>query len=253
MSAEALIVPGLEGEEKERRLTLPLVVSLLVHAGVIAALFALRPAAAPPMPPVYRVNLVAAPPGERAVGVVQPPAPEPATPEPPKPVPPPPRPVTQTPEAAPTPRPAPPPKRQAQQSTPTPATTEKPPAKPAREQPRAGGGPTGGTGSDVATVRTPGIEFPYGGYLDNIVRQLVLRFRPSGNRALVADVRFLIHRNGSVSDIRVLKSSGNYSFDLEAQGAIEAAGQARAFGPLPRGFSDDVLPVTISFTPSLFR
>lgn len=252
MSAEALIVPELEGEEKGQ-LKLPVIASLLVHVALVALPLVFRPDPAPPLPPVYRVNLVAAPPGERAVGIVQPPAATPPAPEPPKPVPPPPRPVTQTPDVAPTPRPAPPARRPAQQSTPTPATAQPAPRTPAAEQPRAGGGPTGGTGADVATVRTPGIEFPYGGYLDNIVRQLVLRFRPSGNRALVADVSFLIRRDGSVSDIRVLKSSGVYSFDLEAQGAIEAAGQARAFGPLPRGFSDDVLPVTISFTPSLFR
>ena len=249
MSAEVLApMPA------ERRLTGPIVVSVLMHGALVALLFAMRPEAPPPMPPVYKVNLVAAPPGERAVGVVQPPR---ETPPPPTPTPPPPRPVAPTPNdmpaPTPKPKPAPPPRRPAQQSTPTPATAEPPPRTPAQTQPVAGGGPTGGTGSDVATVRTPGIEFPYGGYLDNIVRQLVLRFRPSGNRALVADVSFLIRRDGSVSDIRVRRSSGVYTFDVEAQGAIEAAGQARAFGPLPRGFSDDVLPVTISFTPSLFR
>lgn len=243
-AAEAVTRP-----HEERRLTLPMLASLLVHAGLVAALFALRPDPAPPMPPVYRVNLVAAPPGERAMGVVQPPR---ETPPPAEPTPPPPRPVTEAPEAAPTPRPAPRPRRPAQESTPTPAATERPRQTPAT-QPVAGGGPVGGTGADVATVRTPGIEFPYGGYLDNIVRQLALRFRPPGNRALVADVSFLIRRDGSVSEIRVVRSSGVYTFDVEAQGAIEAAGQARAFGPLPRGFPDDVLPVTISFTPSLFR
>lgn len=243
MSAEALQAPG-----GERGLALPVVVSLLVHAALVVAAFLLRPDASPPMPPVYRVNLVAAPPGERAVGVVEPrPTPAPAEPTPP-----PPRPVAETPEAVPVPKPVPAPRRTPPKSTPTQATTERPAAKPS-SQPRAGGGPVGGTGSDVATVRTPGIEFPYGGYLDNIVRQLVLRFRPAGNRALVADVSFLIRRDGSVSDIKVVRSSGVYTFDVEAQGAIEAAGQARAFGPLPRGFPDDVLPVTISFTPSLFR
>lgn len=240
---------AIERTSDERGLALPMALSIAVHAGLVLAMFAMRPDPRPPMPPVYRVNLVAAPAGPRAVGVVQPSA---AEPQPAEPTPPPPRPVTQSPEVTPTPRPVPPARRTAQQSTPTPAT-DAPRPKPSTPQPVAGGGPEGGTGADVATVRTPGIEFPYGGYLDNIVRQLVLRFKPGGNRALVADVSFLIRRDGSVSDIRVVRSSGVYSFDVEAQGAIESAGQARAFGALPRGFSDDALPVTISFTPSLFR
>ena len=45
--------------------------------------------------------------------------------------------------------------------------------------------------------------------------------------------------------------SGVYSFDTEAMGAVEAA--ARSFGPLPSGFSDDVLPVIFSFDPRLIR
>ena len=38
--------------------------------------------------------------------------------------------------------------------------------------------------------------------------------------------------------------------DLKAQGAVEAAGNARAFGPLPAGWPADVLPVSIIFKPS---
>ena len=41
------------------------------------------------------------------------------------------------------------------------------------------------------------------------------------------------------------------AFDLEAQGAVEAA--ARAFGSLPAGFGDDVLPVVFSFDPGRLR
>jgi hypothetical protein len=36
-------------------------------------------------------------------------------------------------------------------------------------------------------------------------------------------------------------------------GAVDAAAQAHAFGPLPQGFSDDVLPVIFSFDPRLIR
>ena len=45
---------------------------------------------------------------------------------------------------------------------------------------------------------------------------------------------FTIMRDGSVRDIRVLRTSRSYSFDLEAQGAIEKASEDLAFGPLPK-------------------
>jgi hypothetical protein len=47
--------------------------------------------------------------------------------------------------------------------------------------------------------------------------------------------------------------SGNYEFDQEAMGAIEAAARVNAFGPLPDGFADDVLPVIFSFDPRVLR
>jgi outer membrane biosynthesis protein TonB len=64
---------------------------------------------------------------------------------------------------------------------------------------------------------------------------------------------FLIHRDGSVTNLRFIKRSGSYPFDLEAQGAVEAAGTARAFGALPEGFEEDVLPVSFSFDPQVLR
>ena len=73
--------------------------------------------------------------------------------------------------------------------------------------------------------------------------------RPSGGTSLQAEVAFLILRDGSVREIKFLRSSGNFAFDLDAQGAIEAAGNARAFGPLPDGYPADVLPVSFYFTP----
>jgi periplasmic protein TonB len=233
-------------------LAAPVTVSAAFHALIAVGFLLMTPQPAPPTPPVYRVNLVAAPRGERSIGVVRPPTPQPT----PSKAPAPPRPVTSAPDAAPAPaKPRqPPPRRAPAQTTPTPE-----PAKPAERPqaetpaPTAGGGPIGGAGADVATVRTEGIEFPYPGYLQNIVRQIALRFKPPRGSTRRAEVMFLLHRDGSISNLNFRVPSGSYAFDVEARGAVESAAEARAFGPLPRGFPDDVLPVIFSFDPRLIR
>ena len=226
-----------------------LVFSAILHAAGIAALIGVQRDRAEAMPPLYKVNIVAAPPGPRAIGTVNPPS----TPTPPAPTPPPPRP--ETPERS---MPAPPTPTPPRRTPPPPATPVPPntgtttPSKAAPATP-AGGGPTGGRGADVATVRTEGIDFPYPGYLNNIVRQIALRFSPRNPGALRAEVFFIVRRDGTIGEFRFLTKSGSYAFDLEAQGAIEAAGSAKAFGRLPDGYVNDFLPVIFSFDPSLFR
>jgi periplasmic protein TonB len=229
--------------EGRSRLALPLTFSTLGHAAVVAALIFVHPAPPKPMPPMYRVNIVAAPPGPRAEGIVVPPAPKPPPPAPP--APPPPR--AQTPPKA-MPMPTRVPAKAVPPATPTPVPTATPPEAPSRP---AGGGPEGGKGTDVATVRTEGVDFPFPGYLENIVRQIAKNFGEHRNSNARAEVQFLIRRDGSVSAISFITRSGDYSFDLDAQGAVESAGNARAFGPLPNGFPDDVLPVIFSFDPSV--
>ena len=236
---------------RSRGLGLPIALSAVLHVVAAALLFVLaRPTPAPALPPIYRVNIVAAAPGPRAVGIV---TPAPASQPPPD---------AKVPPRAEVVPPAPvlPPKttQRAKTRTPPPAATPLPSTAktntPATQAPIAGGGPTGGRGTDVATVRTEGIDFPYPGYLNNIVRQIALRFDPSDRGpSLRAEVMFLLHRDGTITNLRFLKRSGVYAFDLEAQGAIEAAAGAHAFGPLPPGFTDDVLPVIFSFDPSLLH
>ena len=225
--------------------------SLLLHAAA-AAIALLLPQSEVPAPsaPVYRVEIVAAPPGERREGVVSPaPAPPPRVEQPA-----PPPPSTQV-KPTDMPLPSPPKPRPPARKPPPPATptVAKEPAPQTETPAPAASGPTGGRGTDVVTVRTEGTEFPYPGYLENIVRQIALNFRPPRNVAARAEMMFLIRRDGSVSSIRFLSRSGNYAFDLEAQGAVEAAGNARAFGPLPDDFTDDVLPVIFSFDPRVLR
>lgn len=239
--------------EALQRLGRPVMGSAIVHAGLGLALFLSRSDPPRISAPVYRVDLVAAPAGARQAGVVTP-APAPATPAP-EAAPPPPRP-----EAAANVMPAPP---AAAKKTPaarkepvkaTPTTQPAAKAKPAEDAPRAGGGPTGGRGTDVVSVRTQGIEFPYPGYLSNIVRQIALNFKPDNpNQPLSAQLSFVIQRDGSVTDVKFVQRSGSYAFDLEAQGAVEAVGSRRAFGPLPEGWRDEVLPVVFAFDPTVLR
>ena len=246
------------GREGGSRLA-PFTASAILHAAIATLLFSTlkerRPVALPPM---YRVEIVAAPPGERAIGEVSP-AKAATAPT-----------VTQPTATQSTVKEMPLPKAKPAQKTPARATptegkvspspkvsapTEaKVTPQPKTAAPKAGGGPTGGKGTDVASVRSDGIEFPFPGYLNNIVRQIAVNFKPRNPSArLKAEVRFLIHRDGSVSDLTFVRRSGNFSFDLEAQGAVEAASSTHAFGPLPVGFPDDALPVVFSFDPEFLK
>jgi outer membrane biosynthesis protein TonB len=216
--------------------------SVALHVGLVAAFLTLRPEAVAP-PPFYRVNLVAARASEApAAGVVAPPAtkaPPPTTKAPPRP---------KSEEVVPI-KTADAPKVTDKRATPSVSDTRVPRNTPA---PVAGGGPEGGAGADVGNIKTEGIEFPYTGYLENIVRQIRLRFKPpAGMAALTAEVAFLIRRDGTIMQFRFTKNSRSFTFDLEVQGAVEAA--AEKFGPLPAGWKDDVLPVVFSFDPRLIR
>ena len=239
----------------ETSLRAPMVVSATLHVVLVAAFLLARAAPHPPMPPTYRVSLVAAPPGPRQIGVVQPASPAPAAPQPkPQPVTPAPTPAappTASKAHAPKPVAAPKAGKTPKLATPTTAPAISKPASAAA--PVAGGGPQGGKGADVANVQIEGIEFNYPGYLENVVRQIAIRFKPPRGRDLQAVVAFLIRRDGTVTGIRLTQRSGVYAFDTEAMGAVDAAANAHAFGALPAGFADDVLPVIFSFDPRLIR
>ncbi len=232
-----------------RAATLSISAHVLVLLGFLAFTRVAKP---PPRPPAYNVELVAAPAGPRALGSV---AAAPTTPAPPAP-------ASQAtePVATPTPTPA-APRRPASATTPTTTRPATPPRTPSRSggetavagRTPAGGGPTGGRGRDVASVKVQGIAFPFPGYLENITRQIALNFKPRAGGALRAEVAFQIHRDGSVSELRLTTRSGVYAFDLECMGAVEAVGQRKSFGPLPAGFREDVLPVVFSFDPTVLR
>jgi outer membrane biosynthesis protein TonB len=215
----------------------------LIHLSVLAAIV-IGVKAPPPMAPVYAVELVAAPlpsPNRR-------PAPEAVTRPAEQPDAGPPAPKTTKVSPVPSPKAPPKPKPTAPKSTPTPDKKEPAPRTETKVAPAPGETPS--TGTDAVNIKTPGLQFAYPEYLRNIVAQVYRRWdRPGGNQSLRAEVSFFILRDGSVRDIQFVTPSGNFSFDLSAQGAIEAAGNARAFGPLPDGYEADVLPVSFFFTP----
>ena len=228
-----------------------LVGTVVVHAAAaVFLLTAVKPTRA--SPPSYAVDLVAAPAPTTKQRLARealptPPPEEKPTPAPPKPAPPqkekpapvapkPPKPV----KTAPAPAPKPPPTETEREPTPQTAA----PVAPAP-------GETPSTGTDVATIKTPGLAFPFPEYLRNIVTQVYQRWdRGSAKQSNFAEVSFLILRDGSVRDIRFVTRSGSFAFDLDAQGAIEAAGNSRAFGQLPDGWETDVLPVSFYFQPT---
>ena len=203
----------------------------LLHGLVLltAALMTLQRKA--PEGTVYAVNLVAAPAMAAAAPAVE------ATPRPPASV-----------ERA---APINPPRRTAKVAPAPPASRPVPKSEAAPQtaavQPMPG---ETGAGSDIANVSTPGAEFPFPEYLRNIVTQIYRRWnRPVGSPALRAEISFLILRDGTVREIAVATRSRSYSFDLGAQGAVEAAANSKSFGPLPEGFKSDVLQISLWFVP----
>lgn len=196
----------------------------VIHAALLILLLLSGGAVVQSFPPTYAVQLIAAPAGAAAARpdvVLPPPAPPAAL-----------RPAARS--AA--PRPA------ARTEARAPART------PARASPLPRETPS--TGADIANVNTLGKQFPYPEYLRNLVSQIYRRWnRPADDSPLKAEVGFVILRDGTVRDIRVITSSRSYSFDQEALGAVEAAAAVKAFGPLPAGYEADYLQVSFSFAP----
>jgi protein TonB len=195
--------------------------------------------------PAYSVELIAAPRAitDAAAAEVAPAATPAPTPAPSA------RPPVRPSAAAPAPSKAP---AAARAEPAAPGATKAAPGAPAVSSPNTNAAP--GTGTAPATIRTVGVEFPFEGYLRNLVAQVYRRWHPpSGNTDLESEMLFFVHRDGSITGLQFVKRSGSFAFDLEAQGAVEAASRAGSIGPLPSGFAPDVLPVSFFFSPRSLR
>jgi outer membrane biosynthesis protein TonB len=220
------------GQRRSEGISAGFVGTLLAHAAGLGLLFVL---ARDPksLGTVYAVKLIAAPATPPEVKHAAPEA-IPRPPEQAAPI----KPPTKAAKAIPVPT----------KSVPQPRTEAPPKTTASTEKPNPGETPS--TGNHVANVETPGQEFPYPEYLERIVNEIYRRWqRPGGASGLQAQVQFTILRDGTVKEIRILSRSRSYSFDLGAQGAVEAAGNARAFGPLPEGFPSEALQIALWFLP----
>ena len=209
----------------ERRLPASAILGSALLHGALAIVLLTAPlsvAAAPTVPETYRVRLVAAAARE---------APQRLRPSPP--------------EVAEEENKPPPPAPEAKPEVKRPTVVEEtPPPIPSTEPASA---PE--EGDDVVNVQLDGAVFPYPEYLDNIIRQILRYWRPpTDSRRLRAELVFVIRDDGSVAEIEWTQRSGNTAFDLEARGAIEAAGRAKAFGALPGSY--DELRVSFFFDPA---
>lgn len=100
-------------------------------------------------------------------------------------------------------------------------------------QMQGGGGVGVGTNSPFGTM--------YGEYANRLRDQVARNWRTSGipqqgANAPLAAITFMLHRDGSVTNVRVTGKSGNSALDYSAQRAIL---DAAPFPPLPAGFPKD--------------
>jgi TonB family protein len=193
-------------------------------------------------PPVYRVNLIAAPPGpvmrqpsvRRAEREPEPePEPQPATtPEPEPPI------LEEEEELVPEENAEPAPER------PEPAE-EAPEEQPAAEQPTANPTPEAGGNDAALDLEIEGEPFPFPGYLERMVNKIAREWQRTENRRpLRALVYFRVERSGRVGGTEVQESSGDFLFD---QAALRAVADASPMPPLPDGYTGDYLGVYFDF------
>lgn len=206
----------------------PVIASTILHATVGIALAVASAYMAPRQLPAqtFRVHLVAAA-DETAPMRLKP---QPAQ-------------VAEEENRPPPPEPTPDPKPE----TTVPTVVEQPPPPDPSKEPARG--PE--EGDAPINVHLEGAAFVDPAYLENIILQVNRYWRPpTGNRNLRAEVVFTIEKDGAVSDIEWVRRSGDLTFDLEARGAVEAAGRAKAFGPLPDAWPRDQLRVSFFFDPA---
>jgi len=127
---------------------------------------------------------------------------------------------------------------------PTPAAAK--PAPPPEPRPEEQGSPQGtvaglALGAPVARLDNP--DFTYGYYVDQMLAQISHNWiRPPVGGGIEAWLHYRIQRDGTITDLEVVRPSGIASFDLAALRAVQSSSP---LPPLPRAFRDSTLGVNL--------
>jgi periplasmic protein TonB len=222
-------------------------ISTTLHAFFLAALVLSGSLAsrAPRYPPVYQVNLIAAPRAETMAPPRERPRPEP----PPK---------EEEPETVPEPEPEvleepeevipeetaepeePEPEPELEEPLPPEETVEAE-AEPVEEEAPENPRPDAGGNEAAIDLEIEGKPFPFPGYLERMVNKIGRNWKQTPNKKpLSATAYFRVERDGTVGDIRIEETSDDFLFD---QAAMRAIAEASPLPPLPEGYTSDYLGV----------
>jgi TonB family protein len=102
---------------------------------------------------------------------------------------------------------------------------------------------TGGTGGDGG-VRLGVTGFCCPEYVGDMRDRIIKNWNQNQRASGIVIMKYIIQRNGQITDIEIGVSSGNPVLDLAAQRALI---NTRMLAPLPAGFSGQRLPVELTF------
>ncbi len=130
-------------------------------------------------------------------------------------------------------------KEPAKRAEPRPAATPEP-------APEVAGSPTGSASALAVGAAIAGLDnpnFTYGYYVDQMLALISNNWvRPPVGSGVEATVFYRIQRDGRITELRIVRSSGINSFDLAALRAVQSSSP---LPPLPRGFKDGSLGVNL--------
>jgi TonB family protein len=216
------------------------VAAAVLHAATVASAWvAPRWLAPAPAPPEYvAVTIVPA----ARLGIERPrPAPPQPPPEP-KPAEPEPAPKSESAPVLPSPKAKKEPPKPAPPRVGAPAKAETPPAASPEQQGVAGGALSGlALGAPVARLDNP--DFTYGYYVDQMLALISRNWaRPPVGGGIEAWIHYNIQRDGAITGIEIVRSSGINSFDLAALRAVQSSSP---LPPLPRAYRESSLGVNL--------